>query len=380
MGAKEREFGILILQLMDGQHSIVAQMVDFSILRGRKVFVTGSTGFKGSWLCSWLLELGAEVTGFALAPEPDAPLFNQLRLPERLNQIYGDIRDSDAVGAAVNAAKPDAILHLAAQALVFRSYSDPKQTFDTNVGGAVNLLEAVRQSDQLKSLVFITSDKCYRNKEWIWGYRENDELGGVDPYSASKAAAELVFSSYADCFLAGRPALIAATARAGNVVGGGDLSENRIIPDCIRSLRNRQPIILRRPNATRPWQHVLEPLSGYLTLTCRQLAGDSLANGAWNFGPNTENVHTVEELARQMVVKWGHGEIIVDADSSSKHEAQLLMLNNDKAKTGLGWAPRWSFAQVVERTVDWYMRVDQGEDPIAVTHAHLSDYQSAGVK
>ena len=347
----------------------MAHLVDFSILAGKRVLVTGSTGFKGSWLCAWLLELGAEVSGFALPPLPDAPLFHQLRLAERIQQFYGDIRDADAVANAFQTARPEAVIHLAAQALVFRSYADPKLTFDTNVGGAVNLLEAARRNDDLKSLVFITSDKCYANKEWVWGYRENDELGGADPYSASKAAAELVFSSYVESFLAARPGLIAASARAGNVIGGGDLSDNRIVPD--------QPITLRRPNATRPWQHVLEPLSGYLTLTCRQLAGDKTADGSWNFGPNAENVHTVEELARGVARYWGRGGVVVDSGSSDLHEAQLLMLNNDKAKTLLGWRPRWSFQQVVERTVDWYAQIDKGNDPIGVTKGQIADYEKA---
>lgn len=352
-------------------------MLDLSILKNRRVLVTGSTGFKGSWLCSWLLELGADVTGFALPPEADAPLFAQLCLPERMRQIDGDIRDGEAVKAAFREAQPEAVIHLAAQALVFKSYAEPKLTFDTNVGGATNLLEAVRTTEDLKSLVFITSDKCYRNKEWLWGYRENDELGGADPYSASKAAAELVFSAYADSFFHSRTDLIAASTRAGNVIGGGDMSENRIIPDCIRSLRSGETILLRRPNATRPWQHVLEPLSGYLTLTCRQLAGDRSIDGAWNFGPNAENVRTVEELTRGVVARWGSGEIHVDPASSSLHEAQLLMLNNDKAKTLLSWRPRWSFEQVVETTVQWYARVGAGEDPLAVTLAQIAEYTRA---
>ncbi|HVI50682.1 MAG TPA: CDP-glucose 4,6-dehydratase [Candidatus Sulfotelmatobacter sp.] len=352
-------------------------MVDLSIFKGRGVLVTGSTGFKGSWLCSWLLELGAKVTGFALPAASDSPLFEQLRLPERINQIYGDIRDLDAMLGAFKAAQPEVVIHLAAQALVFKSYAEPKVTFDTNVGGATNLLEAVRLCGNLASLVFITSDKCYRNKEWAWGYRENDELGGADPYSASKAAAELVFTAYAESFLSARPDLIAASARAGNVIGGGDMSENRIVPDCIRALRGGTSIILRRPNSTRPWQHVLEPLSGYLALAARQLAGDRTIGGAWNFGPNAENVFTVEALAHGIVTRWGNGEVIVDPASSGLHEAQLLMLNNDKAKSALGWRPRWSFEQVVAETVDWYAQVGVGADPVAVTEAQIAKYMGA---
>jgi CDP-glucose 4,6-dehydratase len=352
--------------------------LDFaSVFKGRRVLVTGSTGFKGSWLCAWLLELGAQVSGFALPPESDAPLFEQLKLSKRINQIFGDIRDAQAVSAAVALSKPDVVIHLAAQALVFRSYADPKTTFDTNVGGAVNLLEAVRGSEGLASLVFITSDKCYRNNEWVWGYRENDELGGSDPYSASKAAAEIVFAAYVNSFIKQKPGLLAASARAGNVVGGGDMSNDRVIPDSIRALRNGTPIVLRRPHATRPWQHVLEPLSGYLTLACRQLQQNGIATGAWNFGPNAENVFTVSDLVHAVVERWGEGRVIADPSSSSLHEAKLLMLNNDKAKTALGWRPRWSFEQVVEMTVDWYARVGAGEDAQGVTREQIAAYESA---
>ena len=352
-------------------------MVDLSGLRGRRVLVTGSTGFKGSWLCLWLLQLGAEVTGFALPAAPDAPLFGQLRLDQHINQLYGDIRDLAAVERAFAEARPDAVLHLAAQALVFPSYADPKTTFDTNVGGGINLLEEVRKAPP-RSLVFITSDKCYRNREWLWGYRENDELGGVDPYSASKAAAELVFSAYRDSFFTGIAGLVAATARAGNVIGGGDLSGNRIVPDCIRALRRKEPVILRRPDSTRPWQHVLEPLSGYLALAARQLSGDRSAGGAWNFGPNVENIRTVEALARGLAGRWGGGAVVVERDSSTLHEARLLMLNNDKAKTELGWRPRWSFEQTVAHTVGWYRRIDDGEDAVVVTASQIAAYQETG--
>lgn len=352
-------------------------MVDLNLLRGRRVLVTGSTGFKGSWLCTWLAELGAEVTGFALPPEADAPLFHQLRLDRRITQLMGDIRDLGTVRDAFHQARPEVVIHLAAQALVYRSYAEPKLTFDTNVGGATNLLEAARACPELKALVFITSDKCYRNKEWIWGYRENDELGGADPYSASKAAAELVFAAYAESFLSSRPDLIAATARAGNVIGGGDLSANRIVPDCVRAIRVGQAITLRQPNSTRPWQHVMEPLSGYLTLACRQLAGDAQTAGAWNFGPNAENVRTVEELARGIVAAYGQGEVEIDPVGATLHEAKLLMLSNDKAKTLLDWRPRWSFAETVATTVDWYRSVQSGEDPVEVTRRHISAYQRA---
>ncbi|MDV7340820.1 CDP-glucose 4,6-dehydratase [Terasakiella sp. A23] len=348
--------------------------MDFSIFKGKRVLVTGSTGFKGSWLCTWLNQLGADVAGFALPPKDDAPLFDQLKLRERIDQHDGDIRDLATVKAVFDKVQPEIVIHLAAQALVRDSYDDPKTTFDTNVGGATNLLEAVNACETIKALVFITSDKCYRNKEWIWGYRENDELGGHDPYSGSKAAAELVFASYQDSFFAHREGFAAATTRAGNVIGGGDFSANRIVPDCIRSLQAGEEIVLRSPNATRPWQHVLEPLSGYLVIARELLLNAEATRGAWNFGPEPENVRTVEELTQKAIDVWGAGALRVEAADAKFHEANLLMLNIDKAKTKVNWHPQWDFEEAVEKTVSWYKRVDEGEDPIAVTEEQLATY------
>ncbi|MGE5515467.1 MAG: CDP-glucose 4,6-dehydratase [Bacteroidota bacterium] len=350
--------------------------VDFSLLRGRRVLVTGSTGFKGSWLCTWLLGLGAEVSGLALEPAADAPLFGQLGLGQHVRQHFGDIRDAAFVDKVMAEEQPEIVLHLAAQALVRVSFEDPRTTFETNVSGAVNLLEAVRRCDSLRALVFITSDKCYRNKEWIWGYRENDELGGSDPYSASKACAELVFTSYQESFLQARPRLGAVTARAGNVIGGGDMSRDRIVPDCIRALKAGQPIVLRNPASTRPWQHVLEPLSGYLSLAIGLLADERRPAGAWNFGPDAENVRTVGELAQRLTDLWGGSEVRVERDPNAPHEANLLMLSNDKAKTLLGWRPRWSFEQAAAETLLWYKRVAEGEDPLAVTNQQIAAYMA----
>ena len=241
---------------------------------GKRVLVTGDTGFKGSWLCMWLHRLGAEVTGFALPPKLDIDHFNLLRLDRVIRHVDGDIRDLPALQRAFEEFQPEILFHLAAQSLVRYSYDEPKLTFDTNVGGSINVLECVRATPSLRAVVYVTSDKCYRNKEWIWGYRENDELGGRDPYSASKAAAELVFSAYVDSYFAQRSALGIASVRAGNVIGGGDWAADRIVPDSIKSLQAHQPILLRNPNATRPWQHVLEPLSGYLVLASQALRRD----------------------------------------------------------------------------------------------------------
>lgn len=348
--------------------------MDYSIFKGRRVLVTGSTGFKGSWLCTWLLHLGAEVSGFALAPAEDAPLFDQLNLRERIDQHDGDIRDMDTVRRMLAATKPEIVFHLAAQPLVRYSYDEPKETFDTNVAGAVNLLDAIREGDTVKALVFVTSDKAYRNKEWIWGYRENDELGGHDPYSASKAAAEIVFAGYQDSFFKKRAGFAAASVRAGNVIGGGDMSLDRIVPDCIRAMRNDEEIVLRNPQSTRPWQHVLEPLSGYMAVAAGLLRDPENTTGAWNFGPDAENVRTVEELTQKAIDVWGAGSLRVERDPNQPHEANLLMLNSDKAKSELGWRVHWDFEAAVTNTVSWYKRVHDGEDPVKVTNEQLDAF------
>ncbi len=350
---------------------------DFSIFKDRHVLVTGSTGFKGSWLCTWLADLGAKVTGLALPPEDDAPLFDQLRLRDRIDQRFVDVRNFEAVRELMAERRPEVIIHLAAQALVRRSYADPLTTFHTNVSGGINLLEAVRETPSVRSLVFITSDKCYRNMEWERGYHEDDVLGGPDPYSASKGAVELVFTGYQESFYRARAGLIAATTRAGNVIGGGDMSLDRIVPDCIRALRAGEPVVVRNPVATRPWQHVLEPLSGYLTVAQRQLAGDEAAGGAWNFGPDEENVRPVLELAETAVKVWGSGRVDVRRDPNAPHEATLLMLDSTKAKQELGWHPRWDFETGVTRTISWYKAVDDGADPIELCRAQIAEYESA---
>jgi len=347
---------------------------EFDVLRGRRVLVTGSTGFKGGWLCTWLTAVGAKVSGLALPPEPDAPLFGMLRLEQRIKQHFGDIRDLDMVKNVFEAEQPEIVVHLAAQALVRRGYEMPKLTFDTNVGGGINVLEAIRATPSVRALVFVTSDKCYLNKEWTWAYRENDELGGGDPYSSSKAAAELAFACYQSAYFHRRNRFAAATGRAGNVIGGGDRSRDRIVPDCIYALEGSEPIRLRNPHATRPWQHVLEPVSGYLLLASRLFAGDNAASGSWNFAPNVENVRSVHELATTLSGLWGGGEVIVAPEADAPHEAQLLMLSTEKAKTKLGWHPRWDFSRAIEQTVTWYREVASGADTVAVTERQIAEY------
>lgn len=340
---------------------------------GARVFVTGHTGFKGTWLTLLLGELGAKVMGYALPPEQSGSHFELLGLARSMHHIEGDIRDARKLAATLHEFQPEFVFHLAAQALVRRSYAEPQATFDVNVMGSVNLLEAVRQCSSVRALVYITSDKCYENLEWVWGYRENDRLGGHDPYSASKAAAELAFSAYARSFLAGMTSLGAATARAGNVIGGGDWAADRIIPDCIRAIRDGLPIRLRSPAATRPWQHVLEPISGYLLLAARLREAPARYAGSWNFGPPSTEVRTVREVAERIVERFGRGRVEV-AEAAAQHEAQLLQLNCDKASQLLGWRPRWNVENTLVATADWYKMVIGGDEAREVSRSQLHDY------
>ena len=351
--------------------SLVAAL---AALAGRRVLVTGDTGFKGSWLSLWLHDLGCEVHGYALPPDGATSHFEQLGLAGLIHHVDGDVRDADRLARTFRDARPEVVIHLAAQPIVRRSYRDPKETFDTNVAGGVNLLECVRASDDVAALVFATSDKCYRNVESARGYVEDDRLGGHDPYSASKAAAELVFASYLDSFFRARPGMGAATSRAGNVIGGGDWAEDRIIPDCIRALSTGRPVRIRSPRATRPWQHVLEPLSGYLVLAAALLRDPSAHEGSWNFGPPESAVHTVGDVVDLVIEGWGSGSVEVEPAPPGLHEAGLLSLNCDKARDGLGWSPRWDFATTVARTVEWYRLQHDGAPAIELTRRHLSSY------
>lgn len=345
-----------------------------SAFAGARVLVTGHTGFKGSWLAFLLKEIGAEVLGYALPPEQPGSHFASLGLAQAIRHVEGDVRDGAKLAATMVEFRPEYVFHLAAQALVRPSYAEPKGTFDTNVMGSVNVLEAVRQCDAVRSLVYITSDKCYENQEWVWGYRENDRLGGHDPYSASKAAAEIVFAAYAQSFFAHRREFGAATTRAGNVIGGGDWAVDRIVPDCIRAIQAGQPIRLRNPKATRPWQHVLEPLTGYLLLAANLRAAPEAYRGSWNFGPPSSEVRTVEEVAERIISGFGRGSIAVEPGDTRHHEAQLLQLNCDKAHQLLGWRPRWNVEQTLAATADWYKAVLEGADASMVTRQQLQDY------
>ncbi|MEI8011090.1 MAG: CDP-glucose 4,6-dehydratase [Candidatus Omnitrophota bacterium] len=346
------------------------------VFKGRRILVTGDTGFKGSWLSLWLHALGAEVTGLALPPENDDAHYHLLGLSSLIRHMDADVRDQAQVKAVFDDARPEILFHLAAQAIVRTSYREPKATFDTNVGGGVNILEAVRQSGSLRSVVFITSDKCYRNNEWTRGYTEDDVLGGRDPYSASKAAAEIVFAAYQDSFFMQKKGMGAATARAGNVMGGGDWARDRIIPDCVRSLKSGAVVTVRNPASTRPWQHVLEPLSGYLTLAAKLLEDPASFAGAYNFGPKAGSIKTVRDVVEGSIRAWGRGEYAVATELHAPHEAGLLHLDCEKAGRELGWQPLWDFDRTIIETMAWYKAVSDGKPALAMSRQQINNYMA----
>lgn len=316
------------------------------------VLVTGHTGFKGSWLCLWLRELGAQVSGIARDPDSTPNHWNLLQLDVLDRRV--DVRDFASLSQAIDSIRPAIVFHMAAQPLVRRSYRDPLETWSTNVMGTANVLEACRGTASVRAIVIITTDKCYENREWHWGYRESDQLGGHDPYSASKAAAELVAASYRTAFWGGsNGAPLLATARAGNVIGGGDWSEDRLIPDLVRALAAQQPLEIRSPQATRPWQHVLEPLSGYLALGQRLIEGNAQFAQAWNFGPDLEGNQSVREILEGLRAHWPQLEWRL-GNSLHPHEAKLLYLDSSKARQELGWKPVWGLERTLAATADWY--------------------------
>ena len=346
----------------------------FESFSGKRVFVTGHTGFKGTWLTFLLTEIGADVVGFSLPPQPGPSHFSLLDMKSKITHVVGDIRDIRALQNTLQEFQPEYVFHLAAQALVKKSYDDPVTTFSSNIMGSVHLLDAVRKCTSVRSLVYITSDKCYENLEWMWGYRENDRLGGHDPYSASKAAAEIIFSAHVHSYFSLSSNLGTATARAGNVVGGGDWSLDRIIPDCIRAIEKDSPIKLRNPKATRPWQHVLEPISGYLLLADKLRNKPEQYGGSWNFGPSTSEVRTVQDVAGAIIEHFGRGSIEILDSEQHHHEAKLLQLNCDKAHHELGWYPRWDAQKALSMTALWYKAIMEGSDADTITRAQLHDY------
>ncbi|MFD0675540.1 MULTISPECIES: CDP-glucose 4,6-dehydratase [unclassified Paenibacillus] len=369
-------------------------MVKMSFWQGKKVFITGHTGFKGSWLLLWLQSLGAHVTGFSLSPESDPNLFSLANAADGIVSVKGDIRNSRRLNAAMKRCRPDIVFHLAAQSLVRASYRLPVETFDVNVVGTANVLEAVRSSGAtVRAVIIVTSDKCYENREWIWPYRETDRLGGYDPYSASKACAELVTDAFRRSFFAGTPTAL-STVRSGNVIGGGDWAQDRLVPDLIRSLLSGKTPKVREPLAVRPWQHVLDPLQGYLLLAERMYAAGEQLGQAWNFGPDNAQPLTVGEIARELLACWDELELpssqiedaikdaaapfrdnMVDLNDSKPHEAQRLVLDCSKARTRLGWRPLLDTKEAIRWTADWYQAYAHGKSVRVMTLKQIEAYK-----
>jgi CDP-glucose 4,6-dehydratase len=347
--------------------------------RGKRVFLTGHTGFKGSWLSLWLQQLGAELTGFALAPATAPSLFEVADVAKGMTSIIGDVRDLPALQQAMNKAKPEVVIHMAAQPLVVYSYENPVETYATNVMGTVNLLECVRHCDAVKAVVNVTTDKCYQNKEWVWAYRENETLGGHDPYSNSKACSELVTaafrSSYFDEKKYAKHGVAIATARAGNVVGGGDWAQNRLIPDILKAFEAGKPVRVRNPNAIRPWQHVLEPLRGYLTLAEKLVVSGPEFAQSWNFGPQQQDAKTVAWIVEDLCKKWGAGAAWENDLGEHPHEANYLKLDVSKSAAHLDWEPQIGLGQSLNLIIDWHRAFVKHEDMKQVTLQQISQYQ-----
>ena len=357
------------------QGSVESVAVTSGFWAGKRVFLTGHTGFKGGWLALWLTELGADVHGYALQPPTRPSLFDVVGLERRIaSSTIADVRDGAALAAAMRTARPDVVFHLAAQPLVRQSYRDPVETYATNVMGSVHLLEAVRGMDCVRAVVNVTTDKCYENHERPEPYREGDAMGGHDPYSSSKGCAELVTAAYRRSFLAALGVRV-ATARAGNVIGGGDWAEDRLIPDFLRAIDAGRELEIRSPNATRPWQHVLEPVSGYMLLAQRLCEGGEAFDGAWNFGPSLDDAKPVQWIVRRLCegvpgASWRVG------DSPQPHEAHMLSLDSTRAHRLLGWRPRWSLTDALQRTLEWHLAWKTGRDLHALCVAQIQAHQA----
>ncbi|QMV20357.1 CDP-glucose 4,6-dehydratase [Granulicella sp. 5B5] len=349
--------------------------------KSRRVFLTGHTGFKGSWLSLWLLSMGAEVSGYSLEPSTSPNLYSALGLAKDMASTIADVRDADTLERTIRSFRPEIVIHMAAQPLVRYSYENPVETYATNVMGTVHLLNAVRHTPEVRSVVIVTSDKCYENREWVWPYREDEAMGGYDPYSSSKGCAELVTAAFRRSYFPpdkhSEHKVAITSGRAGNVIGGGDWAPDRLVPDIIRSFTANQPAIIRNPRAVRPWQHVLEPLSGYLTLAERPFTDGQSVTGAWNFGPSEAGAQPVRYLADSMVKAWGDGAAWVPAeDEQAVHEAHLLNLDSSKARTLLGWRPRWRLDEALAHTVDWYREFYHGGDIRSFSLRQIEHYAS----
>lgn len=349
--------------------------VNSKFWKGKKVFITGHTGFKGSWLSLWLQSMGAEIKGFSLAPHTSPSLFYEANVGEKMESVFGDIRDKDCVFDSMIQFNPDVIFHMAAQPLVRASYREPIDTYSTNIMGTLNVLEGARYCSNLKAVVNVTTDKCYANNEWDWGYRENEPMGGFDPYSSSKACSELVTSAYRSSFFK-KSGIAVATARAGNVIGGGDWSEDRLIPDILNAFVNKKPVVIRNPNSIRPWQHVLEPLSGYLILAEKLFVnGQSFAEG-WNFGPYDQDVQTVLWIVEKMTSDWNHKENWKIDSDEQPHEANYLKLDISKAKNLLGWKPSWDLTVTIDKIIKWHQSWISGTNAQALCLAQINEFQN----
>lgn len=359
-------------------------MIDEQFWANKRVFVTGHTGFKGSWLCLWLHKLGANVTGYALQPPTHPSLFAQCSIESLVNSVIGDVRDLDFFKRTMKAARPNIVIHMAAQPLVRESYKLPVETYMTNVMGTVHLFEAIRQCPSVKAVVNVTTDKCYENKEWVWGYRETEVMGGYDPYSNSKSCSELITSSYRNSYFNPRDYQIhgvgVASARAGNVIGGGDWAKDRLIPDCMRALLNNEPIYIRNPYAVRPWQYVLEPISGYLILAQKLYEyGPQYAEG-WNFGPDDSDAKSVEWILKTLCAKWGRNVSYEIATGDNPHEAQYLKLDCSKARHLLGWKPRWNAEQAIIKIIEWMTVYKNRENIRDICLKQIEEYLNCKVE
>ena len=346
---------------------------------GRRVFITGHTGFKGSWLAMWLSQLGAKVTGYALPAPTEPSLFEQAGVAELLHHVEGDVRDLPALQRAIEEAQPEMIFHLAAQPLVRLSYAIPVETYATNVMGTVHLLEAARSAGSVRGVVCITSDKCYENREWVWPYRESDAMGGYDPYSSSKGAAELVVSAYRQSYF-DAASIGLASVRAGNVIGGGDWAEDRLVPDIVRALGAGRAPVIRSPESIRPWQHVLEALGGYLRIAEKLLEGGGKFASAWNFGPSDDDTRPVRWIVERMIRHWGGGDWQEPAVADAPHEARILKLDCSKARTELGWCPTLNLDQALSLVIDWHKAVFAGENARETSFAQIAAYRNLSGK
>lgn len=351
-----------------------------NIYKNKIVLVTGHTGFKGSWLCIWLKKLGAHVIGYSLEPYTNRDNFVVTGLKDKMTHIIGDVRKYKKLSTVFLEYRPEFVFHLAAQPLVRESYLNPKETYDVNIGGTINVLECCRLATTVKVIINITSDKCYENKEWIWGYRENDSLGGYDPYSSSKGCSELITSAYRKSFFNptdfSKHHKCLSSVRAGNVIGGGDWRKDRLVPDCIKALENNEPIRVRNPDAFRPWQHVLEPLSGYLSLASIMYREPTKFCDAWNFGPDYDSIITVRDIVDMIITEWGSGKWIHHSNQEEPHEAKLLALDINKARIFLDWHPTLRIREAIKFTVEWHKKCNEKKNMYDVCLDQIQQFTS----